>query len=164
MIKEGTYKARPVKASAGASKKKAEPVVTVRFMLTEGPDAGQYINWNGQITERAARWTMRGLRALGWNGKDVRTAPKEIIEAGIELPITITHYIPKDEFGNPDHSKAFATVRSVGVRDMPELDPMSASEASHATRMLLDAEAEETEESNVRASDIPPPGDDDIPF
>lgn len=151
MIAEGTYRARPVRATTGVNKR-GEPVVVVRFELLEGPDVGQRINWNGQVTEKAKKWTALGLKALGWSGKDFRTAPQEIAARPLDVPIVITHYEPKDG------KQPFATVRSVGIQEMPDLDELTDGESKAATRMLLLA----TEEADGKGP--PPPGDDDIPF
>jgi hypothetical protein len=68
MLAEGKYTARGVEAALCASKDKGTPSVQVVVEITEGPDAGHRLRWDGWLTDLTAQRTMESLRYLGWTG------------------------------------------------------------------------------------------------
>lgn len=65
MIPKGTYNAKATKADFGTSKKKQTDYVRVQFQVTDGPEAGQLVSWDGYFTEKTSARTIESLRFCG---------------------------------------------------------------------------------------------------
>ena len=53
------------------------PHTIVSLRIVDGPDAGINLTWRGYLSEKAAPFTMKGLRALGWTGNKLSKAMAE---------------------------------------------------------------------------------------
>ncbi len=51
-----------------------KPFVTVSLRIVEGPDAGVNLSRRFYLTEAALDYSLKQLRALGWNGKELSKA------------------------------------------------------------------------------------------
>lgn len=70
MLLPGKYDAVATDHQWGKSRNDKTQIV-VCFQILEGPQSGQYITWYGYFTGKAAKITMKALRACGWKGDDL---------------------------------------------------------------------------------------------
>jgi hypothetical protein len=71
MIKTaGKYKARATEVMLGTSRNKGTPFVGVRFIVTDGPNKGDAVRWEGYFTTDTAERTLESLQHCGWTGDD----------------------------------------------------------------------------------------------
>jgi hypothetical protein len=70
LIPEGRYPVIAVSFSFGVGKQAEQVGVACQFQ--EGPGKGQIRPWRGSFSDNAIEFTLRGLRALGWQGDDLR--------------------------------------------------------------------------------------------
>lgn len=72
--KTGTFKAKAKRFSADPSGN-GTPRVSVEFEVTDGPERGQSIWWDGWLTDKAQERTCESLVHAGWTGADFETLP-----------------------------------------------------------------------------------------
>lgn len=65
MIPKGTYSAKATKGEFGTSKKKGTDFVRVVFQITDGPETGGMVSWDGWFTDKASARTIESLRFCG---------------------------------------------------------------------------------------------------
>jgi hypothetical protein len=53
------------------------PCAIVSLRVIDGPNTGTNLIWRGYLSEKAAPYTMKSLRALGWTGTKVSKALQE---------------------------------------------------------------------------------------
>ena len=70
MIPYGTYRAIALDGHLGFTSKGNEQIV-VRFVITEGPQKEQSIQWFGFFSDACFDRTIQSLRHCGWKGDDV---------------------------------------------------------------------------------------------
>lgn len=148
---EGIFQAKPVSAELGANKKGA-PELRIEFEITEGQYAGRRVSYSGLFTEKSTRYTKQAMLALGWQGKDARTAPSDIMWAAKVVPIDVQIV----RWENPDTGRVseWSAVRNVG-RFREPLKPL-------ANRDLADVNQWLNEAGDVGGGE--PQGNSDIPF
>jgi hypothetical protein len=71
MLEPGKYRAVAQPGYALRKTRSDKPYVGIVFRVTRGERAGEIVEWSGWLSEKAARGTMRSLRACGWQGDDV---------------------------------------------------------------------------------------------
>ena len=49
----------------------SKPNVNIKMVVTRGPDAGRDLWYRGYLTEAAAEYTLKALKALGWIGPEL---------------------------------------------------------------------------------------------
>ena len=128
-------------------------IVTARvnFEILEGPDAGQRITYNGQVTQKSAPYVAKDLAAVGWKGRSLSTLTADVEKSSASTTIEIQHKQTKDG------SRTFPVVRSIG-RPPREVKPASTDDITNADMMLSAALGTDDER------DAPPVDDSDIPF
>lgn len=67
MIEAGRYTARLVEAQIGIQEKDGKEYM----LFTVETDTGDIVDHKGWLTERAAEYTIKTLRAFGWTGTDL---------------------------------------------------------------------------------------------
>lgn len=72
--KVGTFKAKALRFKTDPSSG-GTPRVSVEFSVTEGPEAGSTIWWDGWLTDKAQERTCESLMHCGWTGADFETLP-----------------------------------------------------------------------------------------
>lgn len=65
---KGRFVAKAV--DVALSKGKVAPMVTIKFSITEGEEAGKSTLYFGSLSEKAREYTVAALRTLGWKGVD----------------------------------------------------------------------------------------------
>jgi hypothetical protein len=73
-MKAGTYKAVAKQWRQKVFESGTE-AISVEYEVTEGPEAGQKIWWDGWLTEKAQERTCEALMVSGWTGADFARLP-----------------------------------------------------------------------------------------
>jgi len=168
---KGRYKAKAQEWGLGQSSKGTEQV-GVLFELTEGDAKGIRITWYGSFSEAAAAFTLKGLRACGWEGTDVLEL--ETAHAGLDKN-EVSLVIEQEEYQGKTSAKVQWVNPIGGVGLKTPLDP--AQKQSFAARMKQFILAEEAGTAKPAATKpvssaaprrdprpSPPPLTGDIPF
>lgn len=144
---KGSFQGKPTKYEFGIGKRGAE--VRIDFAIVGGDHANTKVPYNGNFTAKGVKYTKRALIALGWTGKDIKTAEADIMTSPRTVPIEIEIATWKKDDGTV---KEWSTVRSVGNFGEP-LKPADASTLGDVNQWLAEVEDEK------------PTGDDSaIPF
>lgn len=151
MIRE-TPSVRARALSGMVENEKGFVVAKVNFEILDGPDSGQRITYNGQITPKSAPYVSKDLVAVGWKGKSLSTLAADIEAARAEPSIEIQHKQTKDG------ARTFAVVRSIG-RAPRVATPASRDDLVNADMMLSAALGNSSDDR-----DVPPIDESDIPF
>lgn len=108
---EGNFQAKPTSIELGLNKKN-QPEARIEFEIVEGRSAGTKVKYSGLFTEKGTRYTKAALIALGWEGKDIATAPADVMKAPKTVPIEVQIVT----WRNPETGKesSFCAVRNVG--------------------------------------------------
>lgn len=131
---EGNFQAKPVSAELGNNKKGA-PELRVEFEIAEGANAGRKVSYSGLFNEKSTKYTKQAMLAMGWQGKDVRTAVDDIMKSPKVVPIEVQ--IARWE--NPDTGKVseWSAVRNVG-RFREPLKPLANNDVKDVNQWLAD--------------------------
>lgn len=125
----GKYLARAVEWAFGEAKTGNHQIAVV-FELTETDGR---ITWFGSLTEKAAPYTMKAMRAMGWDNDDVTNATGL---AGYEVELVIA----REEYNGELRSKVqFVNKPGVGGLRPTQLD--EAAKRAFAARMKAAAVA-----------------------
>ncbi|NBW08796.1 MAG: hypothetical protein EBR82_12305 [Caulobacteraceae bacterium] len=89
MVTAGKYRAKAVEAVVTQAGEKQTPLAKVVFELVEGQFAGERVEWDGWLTEKARARTFEGLALCGWDGDTSR-------EDWDQLPGALTHEVIVD--------------------------------------------------------------------
>lgn len=143
---KGNFQGKPVKYEFGQGKRGAE--VRIDFVIVGGEHANMRLPYNGNFTDKGVRYTKRALVALGWQGKDIRTAEADIMTAPRTVPIEVEIASWRKDDGT---LKEWSTVRNVGTFGEP-LKPLDASGVGDVNKWLADVGDEKPAESN---GDVP---------
>lgn len=132
---EGNFQAKPVTAELGINKKGA-PELSVEFEIADGPSAGRKVAYSGLFGEKSTKYTKQAMLAMGWQGKDVKTAVDDILGQKKVVPIEVQ--IARWE--NPQTGKVseWSTVRNVGRFKEP-LKPLGGSDLKDVNQWLEEA-------------------------
>lgn len=132
---EGNFQAKPVSVELGLNKKGAAEL-SVEFEITDGPSAGRKVPYSGLFNEKSTRYTKQAMLALGWAGKDVTTAVKDIMSSAKPVPIEVQ--IARWENPNTGKVSEWSTVRNVGRFKEP-LKPLGGSDVKDVNQWLNEA-------------------------
>lgn len=132
---QGNFTARAVKAELGRNKK-GLPEFKVEMEIVGGEHAGRKLPYSGLFTEKAVKYTRSALVELGWSGKDIATAPADVLKAAKVVPIEVTIA----NWTNPDTGelREWSTVRNIGTYSAP-LEPLTPSDFKDVNSWLADA-------------------------
>ncbi len=83
MIQEQKNTRARAVAAAITETKAGKEQVAISFELLDGPNAGQTMGWWGSLSDAAAPYTAKALRALGW-----KVGAVEVV-AGTECKVTV---------------------------------------------------------------------------
>lgn len=93
MIAEGRYKAVAVpfdgKYVEFGKSKAGNEQCAVTFEITEGDDKGTRLPWWGSFSRNAMEYTIRGLRAMGFEGDDLSTIHRQRLDN--EVVVQVEH-------------------------------------------------------------------------
>lgn len=104
-MNDGTYSAVVIEGLLGVASTGNEQVA-VSFETTDGDGnpTGERIGWYGTFTDKAAPWTIKALRTMGWKGDDlsdlesIKGTPVSIVVKAEEHKGKM---YPKVQFVNP---------------------------------------------------------------
>lgn len=132
---QGNFTARATKAELGRNKKNL-PEFKVEMEIVGGEHAGRKLTYSGIFTAKAVKYTKRALVELGWSGKDIATAPGEVLKDPKVVPIEVTIA----SWTNPDTGelREWSTIRNVGTYSAP-LEPLTPSDFKDVNSWLADA-------------------------
>ncbi len=140
MIAEGNnYKGKAITASIGLNKKNT-PCVSVSLEIIGG-EGSHRIKWDALLTEKAMKYSVKGLRALGWDTDDISDAPRQVVERGLIATVEIEHVKWND--------KVFPAVRGVGGYVEAALVPLDARDVGDINKLIKHAAP------RVEGDDIP---------
>ncbi len=177
MIEAGTYRARGLTAALGETKNGNEQVGVQLELLDH---EGQSITWYGYFTEKTTDSTLKALRTLGWQGSDLSDLTG--VDANeVQIVIERETYEGKERARvrwinstgglamqsqlAPDKAKAFAA-RMKGAVVAFDKSAGGNGNGSKATPAPKRAAPNPNKPSTAPypTDDVPPPGDDDLPF
>lgn len=132
---EGNFQAKPTRVELGINKKGVAEL-SVEFEIADGPNAGRKVPYSGLFNEKSTKYTKAAMLAMGWQGKDARTAVDDIMKATKVVPIEVQIA----NWTNPDTGKTseWSTVRNVGRFKEP-LKPLDSGTAKDVNQWLSDA-------------------------
>jgi hypothetical protein len=142
---EGNFTGKATRCELGTNKR-GQPELRMEFSIEDGEHKGKRVPYSGLFTAKGIKYTKHAMLALGWAGKDVATAPADIMSAGKTVPIEVTIA----EWENNGKVSRWSTVRSVG-RLVEPLKPIDKSTTNDINAWLA-------KEGTSEASD------EDIPF
>jgi hypothetical protein len=125
-IPEGNYQGQPTSYEFGTDNKGA-PTVRITMKVVEGPHAGQTAQFKNGFGEKAVKFTKRALVALGWQGKDIKTAEADIMTSPKTVPMQVV--IAEWE------GRQWSSVRSIGAFGEP-LKPADAATTKDVNQWL----------------------------
>lgn len=130
MIAEGTFLAR----AAGPlqwvkSPEKGTQGIHVMFILKDGPDAGQRVDWTPWITDNTSQRISESLEYMGYDGEnDASAAQKDVL-------VVVKHET------NPKDGKTYARVAFVNDPNRARFESLSGAELTAAKSRLKAARA-----------------------
>lgn len=182
MIAKGKYKAKATEGVYGTAKNKGTTFVRVSFQVVDGPEAGNYVTWDGYFTENTNERTIESLRHCGctFPGNDI-TNLEGLTTNDVQVVVEHESYTIKEgeNAGQEKTVARVAWVNSLGTYGVPEDQRLDdAGKKSFAARMkgLLMATGKKSASPNRPASGNgaapsrggPPAGggydNDEIPF
>ncbi len=150
----GTFQVKPVKYELGNGKK--GPEVRIEAVIVGGEHDGRKLPYSGNFSAKGVKYTKRSLANLGWQGKTIATAEKDIMTS----PKTIQAEVEVARWENPETGKVseWSTIRSFGTYTEP-LKPLAASDLKDVDSWLAevpdDAPASNGSNGASRQDDIP---------
>ena len=133
-IPEGKYQGIAVGYEVGRNSKDAA-VVKVTMKVADGPYAGQTAQFSNGFGEKAAKFTKRALRTLGWVGNDINTAKDQILTNPKPVPMEIQTARYED--------REWTTVRSIGTGG-DGLKPLDTSMTKEVNKWLSEIPDEDS--------------------
>ncbi len=163
-IAAGYWPCKVLSASYGDNDKNI-PVVRINAEITDGPGRGSRHTYDEQVNNKQAPYIARTCQAVGWAGHTLSTLKSDVdawIKAtGGESTLEIKHVEVKK---GPKAGSIWAKVNSIGRGPKP-LKESSRENLDDADAMMRAALADSGMRNGAPpADDIPPHGDDDIPF
>lgn len=146
---EGTFQMKPIKFELGNGKK--GPEVRIDAVIVGGEHNNRKVPYSGNFSAKGVKYTKRSLMELGWQGKDIATAEKDIMTT----PKTVSAQVEIARWENPDTGKVseWSTIRSFGSFVEP-LKPLAQTDLKDVNQWLAEVP------DDVKGST----GDDTIPF
>jgi hypothetical protein len=141
--------------------------VRVNVQIIEGPDTGRKVTYEDRVNNKSAKYIAQSARAVGWKGTRLETFRSDVdgwIKAtGGESTVEIRHLEIKT---GKKAGQIWGKANSIGRGPKPLKAPsrQSADEADEAMRAALAEGAGYDDSGTPPQDDIPPPGEDDIPF
>jgi hypothetical protein len=147
-IPAGRYQGQVASYEFGPDPRNGTPIVRINMRVTDGPYAGQTAQFKNGFGEKAVKYTKRALLALGWQGKDIKTAADDIAAAKKTVPMEI---VIADWEG-----RQWSSVRSIGAFSDP-LGKADDATVKDVNQWLADVGEEEpaAQPANGRNSDLP---------
>jgi len=125
----GRHRARAMGIDFGIASTGTEQCA-VTFEVTEGECAGETIGWFGSFTEKAAKYSIQALRALGWKGNDLAAIVAEDLVDEVDLVVQEE----QDQQGEPRLRVRYINRPGTGAAMLKT--PMTATQrAAFAARM-----------------------------
>lgn len=186
----GTFRARAQDAQLTTSTNGTERV-SLEFVVVEGEGQGERILWDGYLTEKSTEFTVKALRAMGWQGDDLADlstvgtkdcnilTDEEEYKGKYKVKVKYVNElggrgVALGEKLTPEQARAFAAkMRGLVIAAGGGKASPPATRPSPATRPISRATPEGTRavlgsaQPAQHAQPAPPdfaPSDDDIPF
>jgi len=168
---EGIWKCVVLGGEAAANDKDIM-CVRINAQIDEGPDKGRRVTYEDQVNNKSARYIAQSARAVGWTGDSLKTF-RDDVDAWVKRTggvstVEIKHIEIKT---GKNAGKIWGKANSIGRGPRPLKAPSreTIDDADDAMRRALAGEgASYPPDTGDRGApppdDIPPPGEDDIPF
>lgn len=165
---EGIWKCKVLGGEANADDKDVM-VVRINAQITEGPDAGRRVTYEDRINNKSAKYIAQSAKACGWRGGRIEETFRAdvtewIARTGGESTVEIKHLEIKT---GKNAGKIWGKANSIGRGPRPLQAPSreSADDANEAMRQAMaDDQSGPGSGGGSAPDDVPPPGEDDIPF
>lgn len=128
MIAEGNYTIKAIDASLIMSR--GQPAIRVTCKLK---DQTEQLKWTAVLDAQLLKYARHGLMAMGWDGKDITEAPKQIV-GGRATTANVKHMTSRNT------GEVFAVFRDVGGEIGAEAMPQD--EINRINAMLRGEEPE----------------------
>ncbi len=146
----GDFQGKCSKFEFGADKND-KPMIRIEMEVVDGASKGTRVPYDGKLNPDNIKYTKQALLALGWQGKDIKTAHADITTS----PKTVTFKVEIATWNKPDGSvKQWSAVRSIGFAAKP-LAPLAAEKVANVNEWFAEVAQSEAGESN---------GNSDLPF
>jgi hypothetical protein len=90
-MKNGTHKARATSVELGYSKNNTEQAA-ISLQITEGEAQGESIAYYAYFSDKAQKFAIAALRALGWAGDDLGTLTIADLSAEVDIVVDSEEY------------------------------------------------------------------------
>jgi hypothetical protein len=132
--KAGTYVGRATDLLLTESTQKGTPGIQVQFKITQGDYAGQFVRYDGWLTENTSERVVESLQHCGWDGEDIG----EFVDRGlhgvdaneVSLVVELEEYRGDDERYQGKSFPRVAFVNRLGGRGLNVERAMSADKAA----------------------------------
>ena len=158
MIPEGRYTAHAMPDGHGLTEtSKGQPQYRVDWQIEEGEHAGHVVTWFGGLGDKGLEYTMKALRAAGWEGDDITT---------VDLPASVRIKIVHEEWEGQTRAKVkYIDALNAGPAALPDDKRMTFAADVNARIKAWDAVNGGLKPSNGAKKQAPrKPDDDDIGF
>jgi hypothetical protein len=160
-LAEGIWPCTVLSGSFGANDK-GIPRVQINVRFDDGPSSGRLGTYEDEVTAKSAPYVARSLRACGWTGDDLRTVKADIAAWIIATGGKSTAEVKHLEIRNGKRAgQIWDKINSIG-RGPRVLKEAAAADVADANQAMARALAELG--AGGGPDDVPPPGDDDMPF
>ena|ERR1044071_5032323 len=159
---EGIWKCNVLGGEAAADDKDIM-CVRINVEIVEGPDKGRRVTYEDRVNNKSAKYIAQSARAVGWRGVSLGTFRSDVdawIKAsGGVSTVEIRHIeIKSGKRAGQIWGKANAIGR--GPKPLKEPSRETAHDADEAMRAAMADDGG----GGTPYEDIPPAGDDDLPF
>lgn len=160
-LQNGRYRARAVDAVLGIADTGTKQVA-VLFELLDMP--GQSIPWYGYFTEKTEDRTLESLMHAGWHGDDL----SNLMCDGLgESEVSLVVEQEQDQQGEWRPRVKWVNALGAGAlvkNEMTDVDKVAFAQKMRAKVMQKRAKMTQRPASTNGRNDIPPPGEDDVPW
>lgn len=141
------------------------PRVQITAKISDGPNKGAHVTYEDEVNNRSALYIQRSCRAVGWRGVSLTSLKDDVAawieKTGGETSVEVKHIEIKK---GKNLGKIWAKPNSIG-RGPRALKPLSQERISDADEAMRRAmELDGATGGTPPPDDVPPAGDDDIPF
>lgn len=163
-LQNGRYRARATDAVLGVADTGTKQVA-VLFELLDVP--GQSIAWYGYFTEKTEDRTLESLMHAGWQGDDLSNLMRDGL-GDTEVSLVVEQ---EQDQKTGEWRPRVKWVNSLGAgalvkNEMTDVDKLAFSKQMRAKVMQKRAKMTQRPvgAANGQRNDVPPPGDDDVPW
>lgn len=160
---EGIWKCIVLGGEAAADDKDIM-CVRINVEIVEGPDKGRRVTYEDRVNNKSAKYIAQSARAVGWRGDSLRTFRGDVESWVKSTGGTSTVEIRHIEIKTGKRAgQVWGKANAIGRGPRPLREP-SRETANDADEALRSAMAEDGGGGGPAYDEIPPAGEDDLPF